>query len=131
MSESELSVKLQPMMLSMQTIRKLAYESKSIAAGILGPSAQQELMRIERTADVLVARVLDEMGASCDRSKFGGSNEVSSSYSAPETDKPLFPPWCCPECGSSNVGDAGAATYCSSVCKDCGCKWDKERRDDE
>ena len=81
---SELAVKLQPFMLDMQTIRKLAFQSKSLAAGILGPSAQQELMMIERTADVLVARVLDEMGASCDRTKFGGSNEVSRSYSAPE-----------------------------------------------
>ena len=69
--------KLQPLMLDLQTIRKLAYKSKAIAAGLVGPSAQQELMMIERTADVLVARVLDEMGASCDRSKFGGSNEVS------------------------------------------------------
>jgi len=85
--------KLQPLMLDLQTIRKLAYKSKAIAAGMLGSSAQQELMMIERTADVLVARVLDEMGASCDRTKFGGNNEVSQSYSAPETDKPLLPPW--------------------------------------
>ena len=116
---------LQPLMLDLQKIRKLAHDSKLFAAGMVGPSAQQELMMIERTADVLVARVLDEMGASCDRSKFGGSNDVSQPYSAPETDKPLFPPWCCPECGSSNVGDAAAATYCSSMCKDCGYKWDK------
>lgn len=26
----------------------------------------------------------------------------------------------CPNCGSSNTGDAGAATYKDSVCKDCG-----------
>ena len=26
----------------------------------------------------------------------------------------------CPACGSSNTGDAGAATYKDAVCKDCG-----------
>ena len=57
---------LQPLMLDLQTIRKMAHDSKALAAGMLGPAAQQELMMIERTADVLVARVLDEMGASCD-----------------------------------------------------------------
>ena len=76
--------KLQPMMLDLQTIRKLAHDAKPMAAGMLGNSAYQELMTIERMADVLVARVLDEMGASCDRSKFAGSNEISRSYSAPE-----------------------------------------------
>ena len=76
--------KLQPMMLDLQTIRKLAHDAKRMAAGMLGNSAYQELMTIERMADVLVARVLDEMGASCDRSKFAGSNEISRSYSAPE-----------------------------------------------
>ena len=80
-------------MMDLQTIRKLAYQSKIIAAGMLGASAQEELKTIERLADTLVARVLDEMGASCDRTKFGGSNEVSQSYSAPEEDKPLLPPW--------------------------------------
>jgi len=84
---------LQPLLLKCQTIRKLAYEAKSIAAGMVGASAQQDLMQIERLADVVVARILDESGASCDRSLFAGSNEVSRAYSAPETDKPLLPPW--------------------------------------
>ena len=63
---------LQPLLLKCQTIRKLAYEAKSIAAEMVGASAQQELMQIERLADVVVARILDESGASCDRTKFGG-----------------------------------------------------------
>ena len=50
-------------------------------------------MQIEKVADVVVARILDAMAASCDRSKFSGSNEVSRAYSAPEEDKPLIPPW--------------------------------------
>jgi len=76
--------KLQPLMLDLQTIRKLANQSKAMASGMIGASAQQELMVIEQAADALVARVLAEMGASCDQTKFGGSNEVSRAYSAPE-----------------------------------------------
>ena len=61
---------LQPLLLKCQTIRKLAYEAKGVAAEMVGASAQQELMQIERLADVVVARILDTSGASCDRSLF-------------------------------------------------------------
>lgn len=37
----------------------------------------------------------------------------------------------CPECGSSNTGDPGAATYCTTVCKDCGHRWDRDDIDSD
>jgi len=81
---TNLSQKLQPLMLDVQTIRKLAYQSKEMAAGMVGSSARAELEQIEQLANVVVARVLDAMECSCNRELFGGSNEVSRSYSAPE-----------------------------------------------
>ena len=31
----------------------------------------------------------------------------------------------CPKCGSTNTGDAGAATYHESVCKDCNTRFSR------
>lgn len=41
--------------------------------------------------------------------------------------EPCRHPWQCPQCRSCNTGDAAAATYCTTVCKDCGYKWDEKR----
>lgn len=32
-------------------------------------------------------------------------------------------PWKCPSCGSSDTGDAAAATYMDACCRRCGHKW--------
>lgn len=37
----------------------------------------------------------------------------------------------CPDCGSTNTGDAAAATYADSVCKDCGHRFMHEDEMDE
>ena len=69
---TNLSQKLQPLMLDVQTIRKLAYQSKAMATGMVGSSAGAELEQIEQLANVVVARVLDAMECSCDRTLFSG-----------------------------------------------------------
>ena len=83
---TNLSQKLQPLMLDVQTIRKLAYQSKEMAAGMVGSSARAELEQIEQLANVVVARVLEAMVCSCDRTLFSGSNEITRSYSPKDHD---------------------------------------------
>lgn len=57
------------------TIRKLAYENKNEAKEKIGMTAQSELMEIERIADILVARLLQEAGSSFDPGKLKGKKQ--------------------------------------------------------